>query len=131
MTDVNGFRAYESAIIGGMLASGDHTLDSIRGEFASIRKTARLFSGGVSDAYYPIGSHWAETHYAQECLWLFVSEPRSLADAMAHLLALGFSEPVARYAYRYMLNNKSPGGGALTMTELDGVPMLQREVGND
>lgn len=128
MTDVNGFRAYESAIIGGMLASGEHTLDSIREEFASIRETARLFSGGVSDTYYPIGSHWAETHFAQECLWLFLSEPRPLAEVMAHLLALGFSEPVARYAYRYMLDSKGPGGSVLAMIEVDGVPMLQREV---
>lgn len=131
MTDVNGFRTYESAIIGGMLASGEHTLSHVRAQFRQIRDTARLFSGGVSDTYYPIGSSWEETHFVQECLWLFLSEPRSLADAMAHLLALGFSEPVARYAYRYMLNNKSSGGGVLTMTELDGVPMLQREVGND
>ena len=47
--------------------------------------------------------------------------------ALAHLLALGFSEPVARYAYRYMLDNKSSGGSVLTMTEVDGVPMLHRE----
>jgi hypothetical protein len=127
MSDPNGFRAYESAIIGWMLASGDHTLDSIRGEFASIRKTARLFSGGVSDTYYPIGSSWEESHFAQECLWLFLSEPRPLAEVMAHLLALGFSEPVARYAYRYMLDSKNPRGSVLTMTEVDGVPMLQRE----
>lgn len=127
MTDTNGFRAYESAIIGGMLASGEHTLGSIRAEFRNIRKTARLFSSGVSDTYYPIGSHWAETYFAQECLWLFISEPRSLAESMAHLLALGFSEPVARYAYRYMLDNKSSGGSVLTMTEVDGVPMLHRE----
>lgn len=127
MTDANGFRAYEGAIIGGMLASGEHTLDSVRERFDSIRATARKFSGGVSDAYYPVGSHWLETNSAQECLWDFLSEPRSLAAVMAHLLALGFSEPVARYAYRYMLDSKSPEGSVLTMDEADGVPMLQRK----
>lgn len=127
MTDTNGFRAYESAIISGMLASGEHTLGHVRAQFRQIRDTARLFSGGVSDTYYPIGSSWEETHFAGECLWLFLSEPRSLADAMAHLLALGFSEPVARYAYRYLLDSKNPRGSVLTMTEVDGVPMLQRE----
>ena len=128
MTDTNGFRAYESAIISGMLASGEHTLGHVRAQFRQIRDTARLFSGGVSDTYYPIGSTWEETHFAGECLWLFLSEPRSLANAMAHLLALGFSEPVARYAYRYLLDSKKPGGNVLTMTEVDGVPVLQREV---
>ena len=126
MTDTNGFRAYESAIISGMLSSGKHTLGSIRAEFRQIRDTARLFSGGVSDTYYPIGSSWEETHFAQECLWLFLSEPRSLANAMAHLLALGFSEPVARYAYRYLLDSKKTGGNVLAMKVVDGVPVLQR-----
>lgn len=128
MTDTNGFRAYESAIISGMLASGEHTLGHVRAQFRQIRETARLFSGGVSDTYYPIGSSWEETHFAGECLWLFLSEPRSLANAMAHLLALGFSEPVARFAYRYLLDSKNPRGRVLSMTEVDGVPVLQREL---
>ena len=122
MTDRNGFYAYESAIIGGLLASGEWELSAIQNNMRNIRATARKFSGSVADVYYPVGVHWAETDAASHCLHHFMSEPRYLACAMDHLVKIGFSEQVARYAY-----SKAIDSGWLNIEVVDGAPMLVRE----
>ena len=122
MSDLNGFRAYESAIICGMLADG-HTLSSVQSHFENIRKTARKHSGGVSDVVYPIGIGVYESETAKNCAYEFLNEPRTLARVISHLTALGFEERLARYAYAYFVDN-----GVFKMSEKDGVPMLSRAV---
>lgn len=123
MTDRNGFYAYESAIIGGLLASGEWELSAIQNNMSSIRATARKFSGSVADVYYPVGVHCAETDAAAACLFHFMSEPRYLARALDHLVNLGFSEQVARYAY-----SKAIADDWLSIDVIDGAPKLFREV---
>lgn len=124
MSDINGFRAYESALIGGMLASGKHTADSVREQFSEIRRTARLFSGSVDFPLYPIGTHWMETDAAQQCLLGAIGEDMPLAEAMALLKAAGFDERVSRYTYRWLIHKSK-----LSLWEVDGVPMLSKTKG--
>ena len=123
MTDRNGFYAYESAIIGGLLASGEWGLPAIQNNMHNIRATARKFSGSVADVYYPVGVHWAEADAAEQCLHHFMTKPRYLARALIYLVNLGFSEQVARYAY-----SKAIEGEWLNIEVVDGAPMLVREV---
>lgn len=123
MRDANGFRAYESAIISGLLSTGEYTLESIQGNLKGIRATARKFSGGVSEAYYPVGVHWMEVDAAQHCVYRLLSKPTPLTDVVSHLKSAGFEERVIRYAYTYLLDRHS-----IAMLGVDGVPMLSREV---
>ena len=121
MTDRNGFYAYESAIIGGLLASGEWGLPAIQNNMRNIRATARKFSGSVADVYYPVGVHWAEADAAEQCLLSFMTEPRYLARALDHLVNLGFSEQVSRYAYSKAIDSEW-----LNIEVVDGAPMLMR-----
>lgn len=123
MTDRNGFYAYESAIIGGLLASGEWGLPAIQNNMSKIRATARKFSGSVADVYYPVGVHWAEADAAEQCLLSFMTEPRYLARALDHLVNLGFGEQVSRYAY-----SKAIADDWLSIEVVDGAPMLVRVV---
>lgn len=124
MSDFNGFRAYESAIIGGMLASGRHNLESVRDNFPEIRKTARKFSGSVCDLYYPIGAQWDETYTASQCLLAMLDTPRTLVEVMDRLMAEGFSEEVARYTYRAALSSSPWSYFSAEMKEVSGTPQL-------
>lgn len=126
MSDLNGFRAYESAIIGGMLASGKHTADSVREQFSEIRRTARLFSGGVSDTYYPIGAAWQETHTACIYLHAMLDKPLPLAEVVERLKAAGYSDDVARYAYRAALSHNINSVFDAELEVIDDVPMLSK-----
>ena len=97
MSDFNGFRAYESAIIGGMLASGRHNLESVRDNFRNIRQTARKFSGAVSEVHYPTGVCWEMTDAARRVLYSFLDIPKPLGKAILYLEGQGFEERVIRY----------------------------------
>lgn len=123
MSDINGFRAYESAIINGLIASGNYSTAEIRSDLKEIRETARKFSGSVSDILYPVGVHWMETDAAKECVLHLLKAPAPLGHIMRHLQDLGFNEPVARYAYSALIDDR-----LVNMVAVDGVPMLSREV---
>lgn len=123
MSDLNGFRAYEAAIISGMLAS-DYSPKAIRDNFSEIRKTARLFSGSVSDVYYPTGVCFTMADAARSALYHFLSSPKPLAAALSHMYALGFEERVTRYV---ISANTGAYADAFDVDVIDGVPMLSRE----
>jgi hypothetical protein len=95
--DPNGFRAYEAAIIGGMLASGKHTLASVQERFTDIRKTARKFSGAVSDVYYPTGTCSVMVDTARQALYNYLDTPKPLGKAIGYLESQGFDERVIHY----------------------------------
>lgn len=125
MSDPNGFRRYEAAIINGLLVSGSHDLADIHKDLFEIRKTARAFSGSVTDVYYPTGISNAMADTARLVLYRFLDIPKPLAVALGHMAAQGFDDRVTHYTinvntgvYAYMFN----------LNEIDGVPMLSREI---
>ena len=97
MSDLNGFRAYESAIIGGMLASGKHTLASVQESFTDIRKTARKFSGAVSEVNYPTGICWRMVDTARQALYNYLDTPKPLGKAIGYLEMQGFEDRLIHY----------------------------------
>ena len=112
---------YKMAIISGLLASGEHTLDTIK------EADVRFDIGAATDAlvtdyiYPPAHACRATVDAAIECLTHHMSEPRILAHALEHLTQLGFTEDVARYAYSAMIQD-----GYLTLDVENGVPVLAR-----
>lgn len=123
MSDLNGFRAYESAIIGGLLASGQYDLKCIQSAFRDIRNTARKFSGGVQEVHPPVGIDFVECFAAERCAFDLLDKPRPLAEVIAHLKSAGFEERLARYAYSLLLKQ-----GDATIDVIDCVPMLSKAV---
>lgn len=124
MSDSNGFRAYEAAIIGGMLAN-DHSLESIRDNFQSIRQTARKFSGSVSEVHYPTGVCWTMSDAARDVLYSFLVTPKPLALALEYMAAQGFEERVTRYV---ISANMGVYAYSFDLNAVDGVPMLSKAV---
>lgn len=122
-SDINGFRAYEAAIINGLLATGEHSLESIRDNFLSIRQTARKFSGAVSEVHYPTGTCSAMTDTARHTLHYYLETPKPLAEVLAHMAALGFEERVTRYT---VSQNMGVYARTFELDEVDGVPMVGR-----
>lgn len=112
---------YTIAIISGLLASGEHTLDSIKSadvRFEIVNTAAYIAS--VNDCIFPPAHACPATVEAViECLTHFTSEPRTLARALEHLTQLGFTDDVARYAYSAMIRD-----GELTLDVENGVPVL-------
>ena len=112
---------YTIAIISGLLASGEHTLDAIKS--ADVRfKIVNTVDALVTDYIFPPAHACPATVEAViECLTHHMSEPRILAYALEHLTQLGFTEDVARYAYSAMIQD-----GYLTLDVENGVPVLAR-----
>ena len=114
---------YTMAIISGLLASGEHTLDSIKSADVrfEIANTA-AYIASVNDCISPPAHACRATVDAViECLTHYMSEPRILVCALEHLTQLGFTEDVARYAYSAMIQD-----GYLTLDVENGVPVLAR-----
>ena len=109
------------AIISGLLASGEHTLDSIKS--ADVRCKIAItadYIASVDDRILPPAHACPATVEAViECLTHHMSEPRILVYAVEHLTQLGFTEDVARYAYSAMIQD-----GELTLRVENGVPVL-------
>ena len=110
---------YTIAIISGLLASGEHTLDSIKS--ADVRSKIAITANALVIDYIfpPAHACPATTEAVIECLTHHMSEPRILAHAIEHLTQLGFTEDVARYAYSAMIQD-----GYLTLGVENGVPVL-------
>lgn len=123
MSDLNGFRAYESAIINGLLATGEHSLESIRDSFQNIRQTARKFSGAVSEVHYPTGVDYSMADVARDVLYSFLVTPKPLALALEYMAAQGFEERVTRYT---LGANMGVYAHLFDLDAVDGVPMLSR-----
>ena len=110
---------YKIAIIGGLLASGEHTLDTIK------EADVRFDIGAAADAlvidyiFPPAHACPATVEAVIECLTHYMSEPRILVCALEHLTQLGFTEDVARYAYSAMIQD-----GYLSLYVKNGVPVL-------
>ena len=112
---------YTMAIISGLLASGEYTLDSIKETYVCL---------GIEDAAdalvrdrisSPAHACPATVDAVIECLTHFMSKPRTLARVLEHLTQLGFTDDVARYAYSVMIEY-----GKLTLYVENGVPVLAR-----
>ena len=112
---------YATAIISGLLASGEHTLRSIKSadvRFEIVNTAAYIAS--VNDSIEaPAHACPATLGAVIECLTHHMSEPRILTYAIEHLTQLGFTEDVARYAYSVMIE-----GDELTLDVKNGVPVL-------
>ena len=117
----NEYISCRNAIIAALLASGEHTLDSIKS--ADVRfKIANTTNTLVIDHIFPPAHTSVATQDAViECLTHHMSEPRTLARVLEHLTQLGFTEDVARYAYSVMVED-----GELTLDVENGVPVLAR-----
>ena len=118
---INQHELYTIAIISGMLASGEHTLDSIKS--ADVRLGIMDAAGELAgDCILPPAHACPATAEAAiECLTHHISEPQILVYAIEHLTQLGFTEDVARYAYSAMVEC-----GNLILVVEDGVPVLAR-----
>ena len=120
---MNEYNLYTMAIIGALLTSGEHTLDSIKHpdvRFKIVNTAAYI--ANVNDCIFPPAHACPATAEAViECLTHHMSEPRILAHAIEHLTQLGFTEDVARYAYSAMVQD-----GELTLDVANGVPVLAR-----
>ena len=110
---------YEMAIIGGLLASGEHTLDSIKEEHVRFHIRVAADALVIDRVEVPAHACLKTVEAAIKCLTHFMSEPRTLARALEHLTQLGFTEDVARYAYSVMVEY-----GDLTLGVVGGVPVL-------
>ena len=112
---------YEMAIIGGLLASGEHTLDSIKQPDVRfhIILAADALAGDRVEA--PAHACLKTEEAAIKCLTHYMSEPRTLARVLEHLTQLGFTDDVARYAYSALIQV-----GYLTLGVAGGVPVLAR-----
>ena len=110
---------YKMAIISGLLASGEHTLDSIKS--ADVRFEIEDAADTLVIDYIDPPAHAcpATVEAVIECLTHHMSEPRILAHALEHLTQLGFTEDVARYAYSAMIQD-----GYLSLYVKNGVPVL-------
>lgn len=115
------YDSYSMAIVSGLLASGEHTLRSIRS--ADVRyEIGAAANGLVGDYIFPPAHACPATVEAViECLTHFMSEPRTLPRVLEHLTQLGFAVDVARYAYGSMIQD-----GDLTLDVKNGFPVLAR-----
>ncbi len=113
------YNLYKTAIISGLLASGEHTLDSIKS--ANVRFEIAIATDALAPDYIEAPAHAcpATVEAVIECLTHFMSEPRTLARVLEHLTQLGFTEDVARYAYSAMIQD-----GNLMLVVVNGVPVL-------
>lgn len=111
---------YEMAIIGGLLASGEHTLDSIESAVVYTKLAYVLDVYASDDIEAPAHACPATVEAVIKCLTHYMSEPRTLPRALEHLTQLGFTDDVARYAYSVMIHY-----GDLTLDVENGVPVLE------
>ena len=112
---------YKIAIISGLLASGEYTLDSIKSADVRFKIGAAADALVVDYIFPPAHACPATVEAVIECLTHYMSEPRILVCALEHLTQLGFTEDVARYAYSVMVEY-----GDLTLDVENGVPVLAR-----
>lgn len=119
MSTFNQRDLYTMAIISGLIASGGHTLDSIKsdGVYTKIAYAVDVYESHDIEA--PAHASAATQYAVIECLTHFMSEPRTLARVLEHLTQLGFTDDVARYAYSVMVEY-----GDLTLDVVGGVPVL-------
>ena len=112
---------YTIAIISGLLASGEHTLDSIKSADVCCKIAITADALVVDHIFPPVHTSVATQDAVLECITHFMSESRTLARVLEHLTQLGFTEDVARYAYSAMIQD-----GYLTLYVENGVPVLAR-----
>ena len=112
---------FRAAIINGLLASGEYSLSELEELSHPVSRVVMEYAGSIFDTQYPEGVSRKESGAAEQCLYDFMTEPRYLARVMDHLVNLGFSEQIARYAYRNAIE-----GEWLNIEVADGAPMLVR-----